>query len=178
MSEQISTMRGLRGELTEIKNNLFSYRVRQCLHRAGRLRRFLVGVNTNATEVMLEAWLEKAACFNVHRPARRVQHIVNDGWRRRRARRVCGFALQFLFLARFALSTRRGLPATSTLTLEESAGALLYRSDRNRICELGLTAHSFQTFRLKKSPPMAFWRPAPQAHDRANANEDCSTAGR
>jgi hypothetical protein len=61
------------------EDKLVTHGVSQSIHGPRRLRRFFIGVNAYATEIVPEARLEERAGGSIERFAWRAEHVMHDG---------------------------------------------------------------------------------------------------
>jgi hypothetical protein len=62
------------------KDHVLAQRVSQCIYASSRLSRLFIGVHAHATEVVAKPRFHERACPGIQRPARRTEHLVDDGW--------------------------------------------------------------------------------------------------
>src|SRR5215469_1233384 len=106
-----------------VEDKLVTNGIGQGIHGSRRIRRFVVGVNAYATEIMSEARLEERAGGSIERLAGRPKHLMHDrrGVTAALWRDIRGFALQssrILFPAFLTLTPGRRA-ATRTLTPQQ-----------------------------------------------------------
>jgi hypothetical protein len=61
-----------------LENKLMTNGIGQGIHGPRGIRRLVIGVNANATEIMSEAGLEECASNSIERLARRAKHLMHD----------------------------------------------------------------------------------------------------
>ena len=111
-----------------LEDKLMTNCIGQGVHGPRGVRRFVIGMNAHATEIMSEARLEEGAGHSIERLARRAKHLMYDrrGHTTALWSGICSLALhgsRLLFLAFLTLASgRRAAARAFTLQQRDAAG--------------------------------------------------------